>query len=119
MTPALEILIAAVCMVASDVIGTVMVQAEAGYRRHLAAICDTLGWWVGITTTLFSLRGLESPHTSVVVATYLGVGVANYYGTWLGVGIGAKIMHREKHAGALSSRIVSRKTGPDGRSHPE
>ena len=105
----LDLALASGCMVVTDVIATIMVQAEAAYRRHLSAAMDTLGWMVSITTTVYSLRLLDSHSLLAHLLCYAGVGAANYYGTWLGVGLGAKLMHRRPgKCGPLSRALVAR-----------
>jgi hypothetical protein len=105
---------ASLCMVVSDILATVMVQAEADNRKHVAALMDTIGWFVSITTTSISINAINSNDVMRQVLVLVFVGASNYVGTYLGVGIGAKLLKRKPQAGPLTEaalRAVSRDSG--------
>lgn len=83
-------------MVAQDMLGTRLMQAEAGYRPHLAAAMDTLqdACWIAsygaLGTALFAGRDL--PLTVAVVGCRLA---ADYSGTYAGTRLGKWLDGRE------------------------
>jgi hypothetical protein len=85
---------AALAMVASDVLATIMVQAEAANRGWLAGAMDTAGWYVGITTTTISVTTLNGNNTDAKVAVLVLVGAANLFGTKLGQVTGQRLLRR-------------------------
>lgn len=82
--------IAAATMVATDVLGVIMVQAEARNRGWLAGWCDTAQWYVGITTTTISVTAFSGHSFSQKVLVGVLVGLANLFGTKLGQVIGSR-----------------------------
>lgn len=92
-------IIAAACMVVTDIIATVEVQAEAANRGWLAGFCDLGGWYVAVTTTTISvdtLGGHGSLFSGRKLEVLILVGAANLFGTRLGVLTGGWILHRWK-----------------------
>ena len=87
-------LIAAACMLITDILGTVMVMAEAKERGWLAGFMDMLGWYVAITTTSISVSTLSGHDTGEKVWVLALVGAANVFGTKLGVETGKWLMRR-------------------------
>lgn len=85
-------LIAAATMVVTDVIGVVMVQAEAHNRGWLAGWLDTLGWLVGIATTTISVTALQGHSLSEKILVVGLVSAANLFGTKLGQVVGKRIV---------------------------
>ena len=81
-------LVAALSMVAADVLAVIMVQMEAANRGWFAGAMDGLGWIVGITTTSISVRVLNGHSTTGKVWVILLVTAANVFGTKLGQVIG-------------------------------
>ncbi len=81
-------LLAAVTMLCTDVIGTVMVIAEARNRERLAGWCDSAQWLVGITTTFITIDALNGHSLSEKVWVVVLVSAANLFGTKLGACIG-------------------------------
>ena len=111
-------LIAALCMVAQDVLGSVMVMAEAGNRGWLAGFMDTLGWYVAIATTTISVTALQGHNTTEKVLVLVLVGAANLFGTKLGVASGNWLLHRKPSAKAVSmteleARVAALESGTD------
>lgn len=99
-------LIAAGAMVASDVLGTIMVMAEASNRGWLAGIMDCAGWYVAIATTTISVSTLSGHDTAQKIYVLIFVGAANILGTKLGQVIGSRIMGHERHSvGTLHQRL--------------
>lgn len=91
-------LLAACCMVVQDVLGVIMVQAEASNRGWLAGFVDAGMWLFGINTTTAAVTS----HGSTRVLVMALVSVANVFGTKLGQVTGQKLMRRlkerEQHA---------------------
>jgi hypothetical protein len=77
-------LIAAGCMIVSDVLAVILVQAEAANRGWLAGLMDMLGWYVGIATTTISVTTLAGRDTASKIWVLVLVGAANVLGTKLG-----------------------------------
>jgi hypothetical protein len=87
-------LLAAIAMVASDVLATIMVQAEAANLGWLAGFCDTAGWYVAIATTTISVTSLSGHDTARKIWVLGLVGAANLFGTKLGQVTGKRVLHR-------------------------
>ena len=100
----LNAILAALCMVAVDILNTIMVQAEAGSRGWLAGIMDTLGWYPAIVCTTLCVVALDGPSLSDKVAVLTLVGVANLFGTKAGQIIGTRLLARlaRKRAGLIA-----------------
>lgn len=97
-------LIAAVTMVVTDVLGTVMVMAEARNRGWLAGWCDTAQWIVGIATTTISVTALQGHSLSTKVWVVVLVSAANLFGTKLGQLIGKRFV---TDSSSLADRVAS------------
>lgn len=91
-------LLAALAMVIQDLVGVLLVQAEARNRAWQAAACDSLMWLAGISTTSISVTALQghSLHEKVLVVVF--VSLANVIGTFSGVLIGKKFIKSEEPA---------------------
>lgn len=98
-------LVAAGCMVLTDILGVCMVMMEAANRGWLAGVFDTAGWYVSIATTTISVSALSGHDTTKKIEVLILVGAANLFGTKLGQVSG--------HA------ILTRKQRPDSRSRPK
>lgn len=85
-------LIAAGCMLVQDVLGVILVQAEAANRGWLAGAADTVGWYFAIFTTSISVTALQSHNTVDKVYVLAFVGVANALGTKLGQVLGKRLL---------------------------
>lgn len=79
-------------MVATDVLGVIMVQAEAGNRGWLAGIMDAAQWGVGIATTTISVTTLDGHDFRTKVLVVAFVTVANVLGTKLGQLTGKRLL---------------------------
>jgi hypothetical protein len=98
-TPWLLPLLAYAAMVVQDVLGSVMVMAEAGRRPHTAALCD-MAQDAAVMASLGSFTGAlltrDVPLTAAVVAARLA---ADYSGTYAGVRLGARLIKPLKAGG--------------------
>lgn len=83
-------LLAAGTMLVTDVLGVVMVQAEAKNRGWLAGIMDAVQWVVGITTTTLSVTAFQGHRLSEKLLVGACVTVANVLGTKLGQLVGKR-----------------------------
>lgn len=90
----LDALLAGVCMVLVDVLGVVMVQAEAANRGWLAGAMDTVGWYPSIVCTALCVDALNGPSLANKVAVLVFVGAANLFGTKLGQVVGQRLLAR-------------------------
>ncbi len=85
------VLVAALAMLAQDVIAAPLAQAEARNRAHLAGLLDTAGWLVAIATTTISVTELQGHSLTRKVAVIGAVSAANYVGTVVGTKLGRRI----------------------------
>lgn len=86
------VLLAALAMVAQDVLATILVQAEARNRKVLAGCMDSLQWGFGIATTAISVTALQGHDTGEKVAVVIAVTAANFIGTFVGTAIGERFV---------------------------
>ena len=87
-------LLAAICMFATDVLATLLTQAEARDRAHLAALLDSGMWVFSILTTAISVKALLAPSWTAKILVVIFVSVANYSGTFLGTVLGQRFVKR-------------------------
>lgn len=86
-------LVAAVTMLLTDCLATVMVQMEAANHGWIAGFLDAAGWIVSIACTAISvnvLTGHNNTREKILVITF--VTVANVLGTKLGQVLGSRIL---------------------------
>jgi hypothetical protein len=83
-------LYAAVAMVASDIFGTLLTQAQARNKAALAGWCDTAGWLVAIFTTSWSVAAVNGHDTAKKFVVLAAVSAANFVGSYAGTKIGAR-----------------------------
>jgi hypothetical protein len=88
----LTALIAAGCMVISDLLATIMVMAEAREMGWLAGFLDMACWYVSIATTSISVTTLAGHDTTEKILVLLLVGAANVFGTKLGQVTGSRLL---------------------------
>ncbi len=100
------VLLAAVAMLFTDVLGTIMVIAEGRGRGWLAGWCDVAGWLVAITTTTISVSSLTGHDNARKVAVVLAVSCANLLGTKLGQFVGNKFVKDQ----TIESRLAALET---------
>ena len=85
--------IAALAMLAQDVLATLLVQAQARNKAHLAGILDVIAWILAITTTSISVTTLSGHNLTAKILVVGFVSVANYAGSVLGVKLGERYVH--------------------------
>lgn len=85
-------ILAAAAMFIQDILGTLLVQAEARNRAHLAASLDSLGWLAAISTTTLSVSTLQGNDLAAKIAVVVAVTIANYVGTLAGTIIGKRFI---------------------------
>lgn len=103
---------AGLAMIVQDILGVILVQAEAANKGWLAGVADTVGWYFAIATTSISVTALQSHSTSEKVYVLLFVGVANLLGTKTGQLIGARLLGRwppkeDPHLLSLEARVTA------------
>lgn len=81
---------AAAAMFGQDIIGTLMVQAQARNRAELAGLMDTAGWLLTITTTTISVTALQGHSLTAKIAVIAAVSSSNFFGTYTGVRLGKR-----------------------------
>lgn len=84
------VLWAFLAMFAQDILGTVMVQAEARNQANLSALLDTVGWGASFACTYIGITALQGHNTALKVFVVAAISAANYGGTWTGVIIGKR-----------------------------
>lgn len=85
--------LAYVAMVTQDVLGSVLVMAEADRRAHTAALCDTAQDAARLTGLLVVTgTALDSTDLPLKVAVIAATLAADYTGTWLGVTLGGRLI---------------------------
>jgi hypothetical protein len=86
------VLWASLAMVVEDLLGVLLVQAEARNRAKLAGLMDALSWIAAIAVTAWTVNTLNGHSTGLKVAMLIGVSVANYVGSYSGVKIGERLV---------------------------
>jgi len=86
-------LYAAVAMVASDIVGALLTQAEARDRALLAGGLDSAGWLVAIFTTIWSVNAVNSHDLALKIVVLGAVTLANFVGSWSGTKLGKRFVH--------------------------
>ncbi len=97
-------IIAAVAMVATDVLGVVMVMAESHNRGWLAGSMDTAQWLVGIATTTISVTALQGHSVGEKILVVGLVSAANLFGTKLGQLLGQRLV---PESATLPARVAA------------
>lgn len=110
-------LAASLTMVATDILGVLLSQAENRRHANLAGVLDAAGWLVSIFTTAWALEGIDSRNWHLKVAVLASVTVANYVGSWLGTTIGDRLMGVtgptvDARLAALETRLGLQPAGP-------
>lgn len=83
-------LLAALAMVAQDILGVLMVQAEARNRGYLSGVLDSLQWFAVISTTTISVTALQGHNLREKLLVIVFVTAANLLGSIVGVAIGKR-----------------------------
>lgn len=88
----LTAIVAGAAMLVENVLGTLLVQANAKGMAWLSGLLDALAWGAGIITTTVSVSALQghSMYAKVVVITLITV--ANVLGSVMGVKIGTRLI---------------------------
>lgn len=89
-------LLAAVAMVINDILGVLMVQAEARNHGWLAGFFDSLQWFAAIATTTISVTALQGHSFREKALVIVFVTAANLVGARLGVAIGKKYIKENR-----------------------
>lgn len=89
--------VSAAAMCCQDILGVLMVQAEAQYRAHRAAVCDMAQDACRITSLMIIgstvLVGRDTALSAAVIAATLA---ADYIGTFTGVLLGERLDKRRR-----------------------
>jgi hypothetical protein len=101
-------LLAAGCMLVTDIVATAMVMFEAANRGWAAGALDCLGWYFSIATTAISVNALNGHSLMGKVWVLLFVGASNVFGTKLGQVTGHWLLTRKGLASDPVSRGVVR-----------
>lgn len=88
-------LLAALCMVFQDVLGVLMVQAEARNHGFIAGICDSAMWLFAIATTTISVTALQGHSVHEKALVIVCVTIANLLGSVIGVYLGKKFIKEQ------------------------
>ena len=89
-------LAAAGAMLVQDVMGVLLVQAEARNRAGLAAAFDSVMWLAQISTVTISVTALQGHQLSAKAAVIIAVELANVAGCYIGVAVGRRWVREEK-----------------------
>jgi hypothetical protein len=115
-------ILAALAMVAQDILGSVMVMCESAGRKWWAGLMDSGGWLVGIATTTISVTSLQGHDTTQKILVVGFVTIANLLGTAAGVASGSWLLHRKPTLKAVDPlldltrrvRVLEQASGHDG-----
>jgi hypothetical protein len=89
-------LLAAGAMLIQDIMGVLLVQAEARNRAGLAAAFDSVMWLAQISTVTISVTALQGHQLSAKATVIICVELANVAGCYAGVAIGRRYVKEEK-----------------------
>ena len=85
-----EIALACITMVLTDVLGVLLVQAEARNHGWMAGFMDTAQWIPGIVCSTITITILQGHSLVGKVGIIVSVSLANLFGTKFGQSIGTK-----------------------------
>lgn len=88
----LTAIIAGAAMLVEDVLGTLLVQANAKDLAWLSGLLDALAWGAGIITTTVSVTALQGHSMLAKVVVITAITIANVLGSVMGVKIGQRIL---------------------------
>lgn len=102
-------IVAALCMVLTDVLYTCLTLAEASGKGWLAGFLDAGGWYTSILTTTISVEALGGHSLTRKIWVLVLVGAANVVGTQLGEETGKWLLKRLGVATveSLASRVAA------------
>jgi hypothetical protein len=89
-------LAAAGAMVIQDIMGVLLVQAEARNRAGLAAAFDCVMWLAQISTVTISVTALQGHQLGAKAMVIVFVELANVVGCFAGVAIGRRYVKEAK-----------------------
>lgn len=101
--------VAAACMILTDVLYTCMTLSQASGRGWLAGGLDAAGWYVGIITTTISVEALGGHSLTRKIWVLVLVGAANVVGTQIGEETGKWLLRKLRVATveSLASRVAA------------
>jgi hypothetical protein len=129
-------LLAAGAMVLQDILGTIMVQLEAGslslprrktwrdyvgggWRAWGSALLDQMQWMVAITTTTISVEAFSGHDVHLKVIVFVAVSIANLIGSRTGQELGIWLLRRRgKTFVSVEDRLTALEniaSSPEGR----
>jgi hypothetical protein len=83
---------AMVCMVCQDILGTLMVIAEAHYQGWTAGSMDSLQWLFSIATATIAVTALQGKNRTTKIIVVCFVTAGNLVGSEIGVLIGQRFI---------------------------
>lgn len=114
----LTAIIAGAAMLIEDVLGTLLVQANAKGLAWLSGLLDALAWGAGIITTTVSVSALQghSMYAKVVVITLITI--ANVLGSVMGVKIGDKLIKAPAPVAPVRRSVPGKRLAQETRKRP-
>lgn len=85
-------IVAAIAMIIQDILGTLLVQANARDRAVLSGFLDSLGWFAGIITTTLSVTAIQGHDWPAKITMCAFVTAANFGGSYIGVKVGERFL---------------------------
>jgi hypothetical protein len=104
-------LAAAGAMLIQDIMGVLLVQAEARNRAGLAAAFDSLMWLAQICTVTISVTALQGHQLGAKAIILIFVEAANIAGCFAGVAIGRRLIKETKAACACGCPVPAKEAG--------
>ena len=90
------IALAAIAMVADDILATLLVMAEARDRAVLAGILDSIMWLFSMVVTFTTITVLQGHHLDTKVLAVCAITLANFTGSMAGVQIGKRLIKQKE-----------------------
>lgn len=85
-------LLAAVAAFFQNIVAVAMTQAEARNRAHLGAVSEVVMYLLGVWTTNWALKDLNSHNLGIQLAVMGFVSIANYWGSYTGTRLGQRFI---------------------------
>ena len=83
-------------MVIQDIMGVLLVQAEARNRAGLSALFDSIMWLAQISTVTISVTALQGHSLSAKAMVLVAVELANVAGCYIGGAVGKRTIRERK-----------------------
>lgn len=83
---------AMICMIFQDILGTLMVIAEASYKGWTAGGLDSIQWLFSIATATIAVTALQGKNRTKKIIVVCFVTVGNLLGSEIGVLIGQRFI---------------------------